>query len=210
MPFKKSVGFALGGLLVFAIAGCDNDQPKIDPEGPQPPPSNEEVDSAKATPEMEVEIVEIVEAQTMPDFDVTALPGVAARDWNQTNGGSWFATVLPGTGDSVSDETGVVTVNLSLWQEDGTPIILSSDVSEGMVLPMGSEMFPGWNETLAGMRVNEVRKIAIPYEQTRILNGQGFFQTVGLDDEEMLVGDVKLVAVDAGEPDAIPQGPIGS
>ena len=210
MPFKKSVGFTLAGLLAFAMAGCDNDQPKIDPEGPQPPPSNEEVDSAKATPETEVEIVEIVDATPAPDFDVSALPGVAARDWNQTNGGSWFATVLPGTGESVDDETGVVTVNLSLWQADGTPIILSSDVAEGMVLPMGSEMFPGWNETLSGMRVNEVRKIAIPYEQTRIQNGQGFSQTVGLDDEEMLVGDVKLVAVDAGEPEAIAQVQTGS
>ncbi|MBG81517.1 MAG: hypothetical protein CMJ39_12525 [Phycisphaerae bacterium] len=212
MSNKKSIGFVLGGLIAFVVAGCDNDQSKIDPEGPQPPPSNEEVDSAKATtPETEVEVVEIVEAVPMPAFDVSTLPGVPARDWSQTDGGSWFATVMPGTGDeTVGNETGAVTVRISLWQEDGTPIFLSSEVVEDPVFPMGSDMFPGWNETLAGMRVNEVRKIAIPFEQTRILNGQGFVQTIGFDDEQMLIGDVKLVAVDAAEPESIPQPAVGS
>ena len=210
MPVKKSVGFILGGLLAFTFAGCDQDQSSIDPEGPQPPPSNEEVDSAKATPESEVEIVEIVDAAPTPDFDVATLPGVAARDWNQTDGGSWFATVMPGTGDAVGTETGAVTVRLSLWQADGTPVFLSSEVSGDPIFPMGSSMFPGWNETLAGMKVNEVRKIAIPFDQTRVHDGQGFVQTVGFDDEQMLVGDVKLVAVDAGEPAAIPQSSVGS
>ena len=58
--------------------------------------------------------------------------------------------------------------------------------------------------------MNEFRKIAIPFEQTRVLDGQGFVQTVGFDDQQMLVGDVKLVAVDAGEPESIPQAPVGS
>ena len=98
MSKKKSIGFVLGGLIAFSMAGCDNDQSKLDPEGPQPPPSNEEVDSAKGTPGAEVEVVEIVDAAPVPDFDVSALPGVAARGWSQTDGGSWYATVMPGTG----------------------------------------------------------------------------------------------------------------
>lgn len=201
--FPKTAALFATAMLATTLVGCDDSKPKVDPKAPQPPPSNEEVNTAKAAPT----------PPPSPEFDTTWLPGVSATEWTLTPGGSWYATVTPGQGtDSVDSGSGTVTVSLSMWTQDGTPVLLTPDASKDLVLPMGDDMFAGWNETIVGMRVGETRKIAIPWEQSLGHDGRGLVQCEdGSDDQQMLVGDVQLVAIDAvSEAPAMPLAQAGS
>lgn len=183
-------------IIAFTLVGCDDSSKNkmdTDPEAPQPPVDNEEVNSAKATTEQET--LELV-VESTPDFDVNTLPGIAGRRWQETAGGSWFATVMPGKGEAVDSGNGTVTVSMSMWTEDGTEILTLHEGGRDLILPVGQDMFPGWNETLAGMKIGEMRKIAVPWEQTRGDDGQPLIQTVeGSGDQQMLVADVKLIEI---------------
>ena len=193
--FFTGTSILAASLMAFTLVGCDDSKKPMDtdPEAPQPPAEDQEVNSAKAAPASEpVEVVMVVE----PDFDTATLPGIASRTWQETPGGSWFATVMPGRGQSVDSDTGTVTVSMSMWTEDGTEVLTLQEGGRDLVLPIGTDMFPGWNETLAGMKIGEMRKIAVPWEQTRGDDGQALMHTVeGSDDQQMLVADVKLIEI---------------
>ena len=193
--FFTGTSVLAASLMAFTLVGCDDSKTPIDtdPEAPQPPPDNEEVNSAKATTDQEMIEVVLV---TTPEFDVNTLPGIAGRSWQETPGGSWFATVMPGRGNAVTSDTGTVTVSMSMWTEDGTEILTLQEGGRDLVLPVGEDMFPGWNETLAGMKIGEMRKIAVPWEQTRGDDGQTLMESVdGSTDQQMLVADVKLIEI---------------
>lgn len=193
--FFTGTSILAASLMAFTLVGCDDSKKPIDtdPEAPQPPPDNEEVNSAKAT--TDEEMIEVVLVST-PEFDVKSLPGIAGRSWQETQGGSWFATVMPGRGNAITSDTGTVTVSMSMWTEDGTEILTLQEGGRDLVLPIGEDMFPGWNETLAGMKIGEMRKIAVPWEQTRGDDGQTLMESVeGSTDQQMLVADVKLIEI---------------
>lgn len=193
--FFTGTAILAASLMAFTLVGCDDSKKPMDtdPEAPQPPPEDEEVNSAKAT--IDDETIEVVLVAT-PDFDVRTLPGIAGRSWQETAGGSWFATVMPGMGEAVTADTGTVTVSMSMWTEDGTEILTLHEGGRDLVLPVGEDMFPGWNETLAGMKIGEMRKIAVPWDQTRGGNGQTLMESVnGSSDMQMLVADVKLLEI---------------
>ncbi len=194
--FFTGTSILAASLMAFTLVGCDDSQKPMDtdPEAPQPPPEDGEVNSAKTdVDEVEIEMVVV----STPDFDVNTLPGIAGRSWQETPGGSWFATVMPGRGETVTEGTGTVTVSMSMWTEDGTEILTLQEGGRDLVLPIGEDMFPGWNETLAGMKIGEMRKIAVPWEQTRGGNGETLMESVnGSIDQQMLVADVKLIEID--------------
>ena len=206
--FFTGTSILAASLMAFTLVGCDDSKKPMDtdPEAPQPPPENDEVNSAKATPVTEpVEVVMVVE----PDFDAATLPGIASRTWQETPGGSWFATVMPGRGPAVDSDTGTVTVSMSMWTEDGTEVLTIQEGGRDLVLPVGADMFPGWNETLAGMQIGEMRKIAVPWEQTRGMDGEALMQSVaGSKDQQMLVADVKLIEINPVE--MAPDQPLAS
>ena len=198
--FRKTTVLFASAMLIAGMVGCKDSKPQIDPEGPQnPKSSDEEVDSAKATPSTGTSDAMVELTVATPDFNGQVLPGVTARNWTATPGGSWYATVMPGQGDTLVDESNVtVTVSMSMWTEDGTPVLLAQDVQGDMILPMGEDMFTGWNETIHGMRVGETRKIAMPWDQTLGQDGHGpVWCEDGAQNQQMLVGDVRLIAIDA-------------
>lgn len=184
-------------LSTTMLVGCGGDS-DTDTGAPKPPPSGVEVDGAMAKPASGTTADAGV---ALPGFDTTSLPGLAAADWTTTPGGSWYATVTPGLGTGVAVGTGSVTVSMSIWTEDGTPVLLAEEQEQDLVIPMGDTMFPGWNETIEGMRVGETRKITIPWEQSLGGDGRGLVQCEdGSDDPQMLVADVTLVGIDASVP----------
>ena len=62
-------------------------------------------------------------------------------------------------------------------------------------------MFDGWNESISGMKVGEVRKLAIPHDQTIGQDGRGLLESAGRgENAQLLVADVTLLAIDAEEP----------
>ncbi|MEE2906589.1 MAG: FKBP-type peptidyl-prolyl cis-trans isomerase [Planctomycetota bacterium] len=196
--FPKTTALFASFVLATAMTACEKSKPEIDPKGPQPPSSsNEEVNSAQATPDNSAMPTSV--AASTPHFDATSLPGMRATKWTNTPGGSWYATVMPGRGtDIIDDGNTTVTVSLSMWTEDGTPVLLTEETGEDMIVPLGDDMFAGWNETLVGMRVGETRKIAIPWDQSLGQDGQGLVQCEdGSQDQQMLVGDIRLIAIDA-------------
>ncbi|MDG2423291.1 MAG: FKBP-type peptidyl-prolyl cis-trans isomerase [Phycisphaerales bacterium] len=197
--FTKSAALFTSFMLVVGMVGCKDSKPKVDPEGPQnPESSNQEVDSAKATPEAGTTTTTLELTAATPDFDAAVLPGITARTWTNTPGGSWYATVMPGQGNEMVDETNsTVTVSMSMWTEDGTPVLLTEEAQGDMVLPMGEDMFAGWNETIRGMRVGETRKIAVPWNQSLGEDGHGLVWCEdGSENQQMLVGDIRLIAID--------------
>ena len=196
--FPKTTALFASFVLATSMTACEKSQPEIDPKGPQPPPSSdEEVNSAKAAPETGSVTTTLV--ASTPHFDVTSFPGMRATKWTPTPGGSWYATVMPGRGiDTIDDDDTTVTVSMSMWTEDGTPVLLTEQMGEDMIVPLGDDMFTGWNETLLGMRVGETRKIAIPWDQSLGRDGHGLVQCEdGSEDQQILVGDVRLIAIDA-------------
>ena len=202
MQIKHSLLVTLGASLGLAIAGCGDGQSKADKEAAQVPPGPETVESVESVQPPAVAEPETARAPA-PGFDTSSLPGMPASEWRSSDGGTWYATVMPGMGDSVMPETATVTVSMSLWTENGTSLFPAQGTQREIVLPMGSDMFLGWNEGLAGMQVGEVRKLVIPYEETLGRNGRGLVRCEdGEDDQQMLVIDVKLVAVDA-----VPEAP---
>ena len=198
--FRKSTSLIASAVLIAGMTACEKDKPQIDPEGPQnPESSNQEVDSAKANPIVETPEATMALTVVTPDFNADVLPGLTARNWTSTPGGSWYATIMPGSGhDAVDGTKRTVTVSMSMWTEDGTPVLLAQDVQGDIILPVGTDMFTGWNETIQGMRVGETRKIALPWDQTLGQDGHGLVWCEdGSQDQQMLVGDVKLIAIDA-------------
>ena len=116
---------------------------------------------------------------------------------------------MPGRGPAVDSDTGTVTVSMSMWTEDGTEVLTIQEGGRDLVLPVGADMFPGWNETLAGMQIGEMRKIAVPWEQTRGMDGEALMQSVaGSKDQQMLVADVKLIEINPVE--MAPDQPLAS
>jgi hypothetical protein len=205
MTFNSSFQVMCAAALAALMIGCEDSKPTIDPKGPQPPPSsNEEVDSAMGTSQTQTTEV-VTTTQPIPPFDVTALPGVPATQWTLTPGGSWYATVLPGSGDMAAAAAPAVSVTMTMWTMDGTPVLPTEGSSTTMILPMGVDMFPGWNETIEGMKIGELRKIAIPYDQSLGGDGHGLvFCEDGRDDEQMLVADVKLIGFEIEPPPLLP------
>ena len=192
----------LGSALICTLTACEDDKPKIDPKGPQPPPSGPGYDTTMSDPaDSEFVELELVTERPRPFFDTWELPGLAAGDWIPTEGGSWFATVTPGEGAGVESADETVSVRLSLWTADGTPVLLTDDADDVLVLPLGPDMFDGWNESISGMKVGEVRKLAIPHDQTIGQDGRGLLESAGRgENAQLLVADVTLLAIDAEEP----------
>ena len=81
--FFTGTSILAASLMAFTLVGCDDSQKPMDtdPEAPQPPPEDGEVNSAKTdVDEVEIEMVVV----STPDFDVNTLPGIAGRSWQET------------------------------------------------------------------------------------------------------------------------------
>ena len=209
MQMKQSMLVTLAASLGLALTGCGDGKSKTpEKESAQAPTPEKQVESAQAPAEAAPEPAK----NPQPGFDTSSLPGMAGREWTPTEGGTWYATVSPGAGEAVGPGTATVTVSMSMWTEDGSTVLLRDDDEGDLILPIGGDMFPGWNEGVAGMAVGEVRKIVIPYDQSLGGDGRGLLRCEdGSDDQQMLVIDVTLVAVDAvPEAPAMPLAAVGT
>ena len=117
--------------------------------GPIPP---------NATLYFEVELVDILAGGPAEPI------AVDEGEYETTESGLQYYVIEEGSGESPEDGD-PVQVHYTLWLDDGTRVDSSLDRAEPVVFLVGSQqVFPGWNEGVAAMKVGGKRQFHIPPE----------------------------------------------
>jgi peptidylprolyl isomerase len=79
-----------------------------------------------------------------------------------TESGVQITDIVVGDGEAATAES-TVTVHYTLFLEDGTQVQSSKDTGQPLTRPL-SELIPGWQEGIPGMKVGGTRELVIPPE----------------------------------------------
>jgi FKBP-type peptidyl-prolyl cis-trans isomerase len=96
-------------------------------------------------------------------------------------------------GDGATAQTGnTVSVNYTGWLEDGTKFDSSLDSGQPLEFTIGaSQVIPGWDEGVQGMKVNGTRLLVIPPELAYGSSGAG----TSIPPDATLIFEVQLVGI---------------
>jgi peptidylprolyl isomerase len=128
----------------------------------------EEVSSgipANSTLIMEIELIEIVQPETISEVDDNA--------YTVTDSGLKYYDLEAGQGSAVAAGQTVI-VHYTGWLEDGTQFDSSREFGQPLTFELGSgQVIAGWDEGVAGMQVSGVRQLIIPAELGYGADGAG-------------------------------------
>ncbi len=88
---------------------------------------------------------------------------VDAADYTTTDSGLQYYDLVVGDG-SVPEEGDIVSINYSIWLEDGPTFIDSSRGVPSEFILGTEQVFPGWNEGILSMKEGGTRQLVIPPE----------------------------------------------
>ncbi len=144
---------------------------------------------------------EVIDNQAQPRFPGVLVEGEPTLT---TEGGCLVWDVEVGEGEAVKAGA-LVTVNFTGWLADGTQWIDSAEQG-GAATISSEEVFPGWSEGMAGMKVGGKRKLVIPGELA--FGAEGAPPTIPPD--AVIIMDVELVDVNdfSSVPDQLPGEPV--
>lgn len=115
---------------------------------------------------------------------------VEAGDYTTTDSGLQYYDLTDGEGDSPKDGD-IITVNYSIWLQDGTQLI-DSTFGSGQTIDfiLGSEqVFAGWNEGVMSMKPGGTRQMLVPSDLGLGAEGAGI-----IPPDADLILEVELVA----------------